>query len=85
LGELPPLVALCAAPDQSCAEVDQIARWRLSEVDRRIEQLIITFLRAELQRMVDACGDGRVGECRVIETFADHSRSEHNHLLNFAR
>ena len=62
MGELPPLVALCAAPDRSC---------RLSEVDRRIEQLIITSLRAELQRMVAACGYGRVGECRVTETFAD--------------
>jgi hypothetical protein len=35
--------------------------------------------------MVDECGHGRVGECRVIEVLADHSRCEHNHLLNFAR
>src|SRR3954451_17467411 len=77
------LLAMSAQPDRSCAEVDQIARRHLSEVDRRIEQL--TALRAELQRMVDECGHGRVCECRVIEVLADHSRCEHNHLLNFAR
>ena len=64
------LLAMSAQPDRPCAEVDQIARRHLSEVDRRIEQL--TALRAELQRMVDACGHGRVCECRVIETLANH-------------
>src|SRR5215213_1133505 len=49
------LLAMSAQPDRSCAEVDQ-----------RIAHL--TALRAELQRMVDACGHGRVCECRVIET-----------------
>src|SRR5215213_878667 len=81
------LLAMSAQPDRPCAEVDQIARRHLSEVDRRIEQL--TALRAELQRMVDECGPGRVCECRVIETLGDHSRCEHEHhrvpYLCFAR
>ena len=64
------LLAMSAQPDRSCAEVDQITRRHLSEVDRRIAHL--TALRAELQRMVDACGHGRVCECRVIETLANH-------------
>ena len=71
------LLAMSEQPDQSCAEADRIARRHMSEVDRRISQL--TALRAELQRMVDACGHGRVGDCRVIETLANHQHCEHPH------
>ncbi len=71
------LLAMSAQPDQSCTEADRIARRHMSEVDRRIGQL--TALRAELQRMVDACGHGRVGDCRVIETLANHDQCEHAH------
>ena len=71
------LLAMSEQPDQSCAEADRIARRHMSEVDRRIGQL--TALRAELQRMVDACGHGRVGDCRVIETLANHQHCEHPH------
>jgi DNA-binding transcriptional MerR regulator len=68
------LLAMNAKPDQSCAEVDEMARRHITEIDRRIAHL--TTLRAELQRTVDECGRGRVCECRVIETLAD---SSHNH------
>jgi DNA-binding transcriptional MerR regulator len=71
------LLAMSAQPEQSCAEADSIARRHLSEVDRRISQLV--SLRAELQRMVDACSHGRVGDCRVIETLANHDHCEHPH------
>ncbi len=71
------LLAMSEQPDQSCAEADRIARRHMSEVDRHIGQL--TALRAELQRMVDACGHGRVGDCRVIETLANHQHCEHPH------
>ncbi len=71
------LLAMSAQPDQSCAEADRIARRHMSEVDRRIGQL--TALRAELKRMVDACGHGRVAECRVIETLAHHDQCAHPH------
>lgn len=64
------LLALNARPDLPCAEVDVIARRHLAEVDGRIERL--TALRSELSRMVDECGHGRVGECRVIEVLSDH-------------
>ncbi len=68
------LLAMSAQPEQSCAEADRIARRHMSEVDRRISQL--AALRAELQRMVDACGHGRVGDCRVIEALANHNHCE---------
>lgn len=71
------LLAMSDQPDQSCAEADRIARRHMSEVDRRISQLVA--LRAELQRMVDACGHGRVSDCRVIETLANHDQCEHAH------
>lgn len=70
------LLAMNAKPEQSCAEVDEMARRHIEEIDHRIAHL--TTLRAELQRTLDECGRGRVCECRVIETLADsthaHSR-----------
>jgi DNA-binding transcriptional MerR regulator len=69
------LLGMSAKPEQSCAEADRIARRHMIEVDRRISQLVA--LRAELQRMVDECDHGRVSDCRVIETLANHSQCEH--------
>lgn len=74
VGAIRELLAINAKPDQSCAEVDEIARRHIAEINRRIAHL--TRLRAELQRTVDECGRGRVCECRVIETLADGS---HDH------
>lgn len=71
------LLALSAEPDRSCAEVDTLARRHLAEVERRIGQL--TALRGELRRMLGECGHGRVGDCRVIESLADHNLCEHDH------
>jgi Cu(I)-responsive transcriptional regulator len=71
------LLTMSAKPNQSCAEVDEIARRHVAEIDRRIAHL--TMLRTELQRTVDECGRGRVCECRVIETLADSSH-EHGRL-----
>lgn len=68
------LLALSAEPAQSCAEIDEIARRHIAEIDRRITHL--RTLRAELQRTVDECGRGKVCDCRVIETLAD---STHDH------
>lgn len=62
------LLAMNARPEQSCSEVDEMARRHIAEIDRRIAHL--TMLREELQSTVDECGRGRVRECRVIETLA---------------
>jgi Cu(I)-responsive transcriptional regulator len=64
-------------PDHSCAEADAIAKARLIEVDRRIASL--QALRAELERMIEACACGRVAECQVIETLANDGH-EHGKL-----
>jgi DNA-binding transcriptional MerR regulator len=73
------LLDMTAAPQASCHQADSIAQNHLAEMDRRIASL--TSLRAELARMIDECGHGRVCDCRIIEVLADHSEctSEHPH------
>ena len=72
------LLGLSDRPEQSCAAADRIARRQLKEVESRLVRL--RALRAELKRMIEQCGGGRVAECRVIEALADHAhcKSEHH-------
>ena len=71
------LLAMAAQPQSSCHQVDSIANNHLAEIDRRIASLIA--LKAELSRMVDECGHGRVCDCRIIEALADHSHCRSDH------
>lgn len=64
------LLALSATPQRSCHEADSIALRHLQQIEERI--LKLDALRAELQRMVDECGHGRICECRIVEVIADH-------------
>jgi DNA-binding transcriptional MerR regulator len=77
LDDVRALLRLSDDPDRPCAEADAIARQHLGAVRSRIARL--QTLEAELARMVDACGHGKVGECRVIEVLADLS---HEHCLH---
>ena len=70
------LLALQDDPGQSCRVADEIARARLNEVDRRIASL--TALKQELERMITGCAHGKVEDCRVIESLADHSTCRHH-------
>jgi DNA-binding transcriptional MerR regulator len=63
------LLTLSEQPDRPCAEVDGIARRHVVDIDRRITQLVA--LRRELQRALDSCGHGRIGECRVVEALGE--------------
>ena len=63
------LLELTDRPGQSCETVDRIASAHLTEVDRRMARL--AALRSELERMIAACGGGRVEQCRIIEALAD--------------
>ena len=67
------LLSLQDDPDQPCARADEIAKARLAEVENRMKSL--QALRKELQKMIEECVCGRVGECRVIETLADRSHA----------
>ena len=71
------LLTLTSHPDRPCAEVDALTRRHVSDVERRIGQLVA--LRGELQRMLTECGHGRVADCRVIEVLADHDLCTHPH------
>lgn len=62
------MLALADQPDRDCADVGAIAREHLAAVRERITRL--RALEAELSRMIDACGHGRVAECRIIEALA---------------
>lgn len=71
------LLTMAAQPQSSCHQVDSIANNHLAEIDRRIASL--TALKAELSRMVEECGHGRVCDCRIIEALADHSQCHSEH------
>lgn len=74
------MLALSDTPDQSCARVDALARQHLDEVEDKIARL--ELLRSELKRMIGACRRGRVSECRIIDTLADHARCSTEHGAN---
>ncbi|GAA0535281.1 DNA-binding transcriptional MerR regulator [Rhizomicrobium palustre] len=71
------MLALSDEPDKSCARVDAITRQHLLAVEDKISRL--TLLRNELSRMMKACRHGRVSECRILDTLADHGRCESGH------
>ena len=64
------LLELAGHPESPCAEIDRIAALQLRTVEEKINRL--SRLRSELERMIHACGQGPVAECRVLETLADH-------------
>jgi len=77
IGQIRDLLALAAHPDRPCADADAIAKLHLSEVEHRIA--ILCSLRGELRRMVRQCSGGRVANCRVIESLADHAHCNTEH------
>lgn len=70
------LLRLQDEPNQSCADADEIARTRLSDVRQRIRSL--RALESELKRMVDGGSHGHVETCRVIEILADHGECQYH-------
>jgi Cu(I)-responsive transcriptional regulator len=68
LDEVRQLLRLSDDREQSCADVDRIARLHLREVERKLADL--KSLRAELRHMVDHCQHGTIAECRIIEALA---------------
>lgn len=72
LDDIRQLLSFSDLPDQSCEQVDAIAREHLLTVQERLARL--RSMERELKRMVRECGGGKVGECRIIEVLADHSK-----------
>jgi DNA-binding transcriptional MerR regulator len=71
------LLDLSDNPETSCSAADLIARTHLDQIELRLTKL--RALRKELRRMVEECGHGRVGQCRVIEVLSDHRHCSGDH------
>lgn len=59
------LLSLQERPELSCEAASKMAAAQLLAVESRLTRLAV--LRNELKRMVRACKNGRVAECRVID------------------
>jgi Cu(I)-responsive transcriptional regulator len=68
LDEVRELLRLSDDREQSCAEVDRIARLHLAEIERKLSDL--KALRAELRQLIEQCRHGTIAECRIIEALA---------------
>ena len=71
------LLDLADHPDRACDDANALAAQQLAMVEGKIAQLMA--LCTELKRMADAGCRGIAGDCRVIETLADHSRCASEH------
>lgn len=71
LDDIRQLLSFSNQPEQSCEQVDAIAREHLHGVQERLGRL--RSMERELKCMVRECGGGKVAECRIIEVLADHS------------
>ena len=71
------MLRIAGHKDAPCADLDELVRGRLVEVDERIARL--TALRGELSGMLESHHHGTVGECRVVEVLSDHDRCATEH------
>ncbi|MEZ5651693.1 MAG: helix-turn-helix domain-containing protein [Burkholderiaceae bacterium] len=70
------LTALSVHPERSCGDAHAIATRHLRAIRERMARL--SRLERELERIVGADG-GRVADCAVIETLADHGQCLDEH------
>ena len=71
LDQIRQILDLTDDPTHSCAEVDQIARVHLMEVESKIKRL--QSMRKELKRMISQCAGDKVADCRIIKVLSDHA------------
>ena len=71
------LLRLSAHPDSPCDAVDALTAKHLREVESKIKRL--QSLKRELTRMIGACANGALKDCRIIGTLADHARCQEDH------
>jgi DNA-binding transcriptional MerR regulator len=62
------LLQLADRPEQPCERVDAIALRQVADIDRKIANLVA--MRSEINRMLDECQRGRIGECRILDGLA---------------
>lgn len=64
------LLKMADYPTMPCGEVDALAKHHLAEVEARLARL--TAVRDELQRMINQCAGGNIGQCHIIDVLSDH-------------
>ena len=64
------LLQMADYPAMPCEEVDTLAKHHLAEVEARLARL--TAVRDELQRMINQCAGGNIGQCHIIDVLSDH-------------
>jgi DNA-binding transcriptional MerR regulator len=77
MDSLKSMLRLARHAEAPCADLDDLVRDRLVEVDARIARL--TRLRGELAGMLDSCRHGSVADCRIVEVLSDHDECEGEH------
>ncbi|MEO8757549.1 MAG: helix-turn-helix domain-containing protein [Devosia sp.] len=75
--ELKAMLRIAGHKDAPCADLDELVRGRLVEVNERIARL--TALRGELSGMLESHHHGTIGECRVVEVLSDHGSCATEH------
>jgi Cu(I)-responsive transcriptional regulator len=65
LDQVRALLRLADDRSQSCAEVDRIAKLHLTEVERKVADLV--SLGGELRQLIDQCRHGTIAECRILD------------------
>jgi DNA-binding transcriptional MerR regulator len=71
------MLRIAGHKDAPCADLDELVRDRLTEVEDRIARL--TALRGELTAMLKSHHHGTVAECRILEVLSDHDQCAHAH------
>ena len=74
------LLELSSNPHRDCAEIDAIAKSHLESVRERLSGLRV--LETELARMVEACAQQTVSECRIVQVLSDHGMCETEHEVD---
>lgn len=64
IDEIRSLLQLAEDPELSCAQVDQLARAHLREVQNKLREL--NAIAAELQRTIDGCAGGDREHCAIL-------------------
>lgn len=62
------MLDLADQPNRPCAEVDEMVRTQLAEVERKIADL--SSLRRELGSLAAQCSGGRISNCQIIEALS---------------
>lgn len=77
MDSLKSMLRIASHREAPCADIDELVRGRLEDVDDRIRQL--TRLRGELASMLESRCHGTVADCRAIEVLSDHDECHGDH------